>query len=1272
MIKGVDQNFSPEGTPKGYAFFAKNIIANDKLDQIVNERGNKLIEAFSNLEVTNIIGLIAFGSKIIIFRKNSIIDEIGVYDEDTNIYTSKLQRDLSFNPNFPITGRAKLNSLGQLIVTFTDNNVTPKYINLDTASPSDSLSLYNLSLTHINPYIQFDTIDGGGSLKTGVHFLSLQYVDKNSSGSSSTFSTLSPPIYITQHNTFGAFNDTKGSTAELFSNKAVKFNISNIDNSYDSIKAILITIIDDVITTAIQKEVKINGNTLSFTITGTEITSTIGLEEVLTINSSFKRVKHLATVDDQLFVADFSLPPIIDFQEVANRINLQWTSNPIFKVLTDQNNQEPYRKTANNQKTFIHDEVYAIYAQFELTDDTLTQWFTIPGRELLISQKSNSSLAGNIKFNNAIPKVFQLQSTAELIGIVGALTDPDSTAASKDSYAYGNFGVWENENETYPANFPTYGGQKVRHHKFPSLEWLKTNVYSGVTTYMHYMWDMLGLRVVLGSGSPSNLINQIRSIRIGYAKRDISNTSVLGLDIIQFGATPQSGDGSYTNNIVTSAGGNWKIQADEADNDILPKNTYIRLHSTDVSILRPSVDNIYLANQLWLRRSSLNTQYHITPSTNPYGRIMWGKDTSGYDVYTYVSNFINATSAATIASNRKFILLKNTKYIPANVLFTEVDTAFNNLTNEECLYGLADLPLDMITISGASSDADALKVDVGTQVESPNLWEETVLTLIKTPRTNFFVSYNDQQIIPITIPIAPIVGTVNLLKGEADGFICINSFLTMASAPGTADFAINLTSDAGVRCVKVYLCESRFNLNERYLTQGDYNTYFFPAGGFTKQTFNKDYWFSQIDQLNCPVNQIKLSSSFSRVNDLEQYGVYDHTKTYQSDFPYAIARSQKASRANNIEDGWRIFKPNDVFYTIRDKGLITNLMAWGTDKLLIHHERALLRTRDKAVLQTDITEISLGSGDLFALEPQEIIPTEYGYGGTQHKFSCLLCEAGYVFVDKDAGEILLYKNGDNYINIGKGFAGLFQEIFANRIVGDNPYNGTSITMVFDKLNYRLFLSLKAEDISFTASFDLIKEEWMGGHNFNPSGVVNTRKNHYSFDTQRLFKHNVGKYGEYYGIIYPSFVDIIINDEPDKEKILAAVEWISKVYKNNTYIADETITDVTIWNDHFCTGKISVDIITHIVEYEDTNTKNADRTWRFNKIKDAVRDNSLPFIDGIFSDYRPISSNIATDLAWFEEQEFRGKYFIVRLEYSNSEDKLVSLRKLLPNFRESAA
>lgn len=1244
MIKGISQNVSPDNLPKEFAFFAKNIILNEYLNEVVNEKGTLRIDALALLGITNIVGVIPFGNLAIIFYIAGSTDSIGVYDETAGTFAIKVARtDLNFDLNFPISGKAKFNSKFEIIVAFTDRNTIPKYINLDTATLSDDVSLYNLFLISKDPDFNAEVVEGGGSFKTGAYFGVIAYVDRE--GAVSSWSHLSEPIYVTLYSDTQDNRTTQGSNSGVTTSKAIRLNITNLDPAFTKIRIALISKINDVTTAATYKDVSYVGSTATVILTGGEVTTVVGIEEVLTINQIFEKVGDIESLNDQLFVADLETNTVVDFQSLTNQLSLQWTSKLVLGVLDDNTN---YPKSGEI-KTFMHDEVYAMYAQYELKGKgRWTDWFHIPGRIPTSGERSNSGLANEIRINGVVPKKFQLEDTCSEVGADGDLT-------------YGTMSSWENSNEVYPTDFPDYAGQKIRHHRFPSVNWLKSNIYPVLppdNNYPHESWDILGIRVNFGSLPPA-LLEQISGIRIGYAKRDTGNTTILGYDIIQFAANPQEtgSGGAFNTSILASSGGNWQIAADGVDNDIRPIKNFIRLHSPDILFTKPPITDIYLALTRKLKVNTLNDAF---TNDSQQGRLVTVRIVDESNVATYVTNYRKTTSSSSPINTSTYLKLTNSKYVPNNTQVVDSIGTINNLLSEETLFAQVEQPLD-IDVSGVDSGGDLI-TNRGSEPDSPNLFEETFLTAIKVIKSDMFSGYTGQQVIPLNYTIRDFVDPV-IIDEQGDGFIIFHSFVTMAPYPSIGDAFGGYGDKFGVRCVKAFICESRLNLNQRYIDSAILNTYFFPFVGSTVLSDPREYWYFKLSQLNAAVNTILYNRDFNALNDYEQYGVYDHTIEYNSELPYAIARSQKASRASDIDDGWRIFRPNDIFYTVRDKGRIINLQAWGTESLLIHHEKALFRTRDKAILQTDITKITLGSGDLFAIEPEEIAPTDEGYGGTQHKFSCLLCPAGYVFVDKEVGELFMYKQGNTFVPLGKGLRTFFRDTLRNTTVADNPYNGTGMSLAFDKEHYRLILSLKAFP-SFTASFDLLKEEWACLHDYKPDFIFNTRKNLYSFKINELHQHGVGPTGSYYGVVYPSFVDIVINEDPDQEKILIALEWITRVIKNNTPSLTDTITHITVWNDYFCTGKIPVNLQTLVAAYENKNTSSANRSWRFNELQDAVKDVQAPFIGGIFDDYRPISDNITSSLAWFNRGQVTGKYFIIRLEYSNFEDKLVYLRTVL--------
>lgn len=1431
MIKGINQNNTPAGTPPGYAFYGKNIIINRRIDAIINEKGTQIVTAFDAAGVTNIIGVIPFGPKVVIFYQGTAplaeekftdgdfeapnnnlywqqingtgthtgawtysggkatgtfsadqgskyilqpvnvtvgktatisgtftrlngfarirgqffdaalqpvgnavtfttggpatptlnfnssavvpngatyfgflvsvspivnfitgvsnpnpqtctidnvslmsegsltqsTDRIGVYDEISETFEEKISRtDLDFDELYPITGEAKLNSKQELIVAFTDNNTFPKYINLDTAKPSDSVELYNLSFIAKNPNMTAEVVEGAGAFKSGCHFVSMRYIDKNKAGSN--YSPLSAPVYIVSHTIQKDFRQTQGTDGGLITNKGIRVTLTNLDPSFNKLQVAIVSRMKGVVTAAKYKDVSYTGTSVTFVITGSEVTTPLTIEQVVTINQVFDKVAEIEALDDQLFLADLTLAEVTDFQSLVNQFTVEWTSTPYYNVIEDIektsiNDRESYYEDGN-KKGLIHDEIYAIYAQLELPNGRFSEWFHIPGREPTSGERQPSTIANGVKLAGGTPKRFQIEDTCTYGGNTGNIANNTLTAPG---YAYGNMGVWENQDEVYPPEFPDFAGEKVRHHKTPSVYFLKENVYTNAVsgdTYLRNMWDTLGIRVNFGD-IPAEFADKFIGIRIGYAKRDPSSMTVLGYDIIQYAANPQNPGGATTYNggIISACGGNWFVNAVGADNNWSPDQGHIRLHSPDVFILRPNIDDIYLSNIMKYRLTDMNNE---PTGQIDYGRIVWNND-ENTPVWVYVSNFRYAATQSLLASGFRYTKLDNTKFIPNNVTIDDPEGTINNLLNEEVIHGKIEMALG-IQISGFDGGG-AFITDLGDNPGSPNLYEESALTVVKTAKSNLFISYKDQIVIPMG-QVVKVFDTPAVINKEGDAFIAFYSFLCMATAPNL-DGPFTYEPNVGIRNVKSFLCESRFNLNQRYITIGDYNTYFYPyVGGVAIPDDFTQYWYMRLNQQACPVNQIQYSKDFNTINEYEQYGVYDHTADYENEIPFAIGRSQKASRATDIEDGWRVFKPNDIFYTVRDKGRIKNLVAWGTDSLLIHHERGLFKTRDKTVLQSDIGNISLGSGELFALEPAEVAPTEYGYGGLQNRYAAILCEAGYIFIDAYTGEIFGYKGGENLTVLGKGLRTFFEQVFRDQIIEDNPLNVAGITMAFDKLNYRLLLSLKAL-VGFTVSFDLIKEEWAAFHDYFPDLLVNTRKKIYAFKDNTLHEHNKGPVGSFYGNTFPSFVDLVINDAPTKEKVLAAIAWFTEVTVDGVNYPNDTLSHITVWNDHFCTGKIAVTPQTNLAEYDNKNTKKARGGWSFNSLKDAVVDPSQPFVYGVFNDYRPISTNIDQSGAWFDHAELRGTYFIVRLEYSNIEDKSVSLRAMQPEIRLSS-
>lgn len=1254
-IKGINQNYNPENIPEGFIYWAKNGSNNIKLDASINENGNKIDIALTSLNIQFKNGVKVLGHNIILFYKDlSNNDCIAVIDEIAKTFTVKLVRtDFNFQIDKPITATAKLNSKNQLIIEFGDGFNRDKYINLDTVSITDSLNFYNLFPLVNNASNITSEILSSGSVTTGAYIVTFQYIAKDRSRSSWT--TMSNPIYVTNIDETKNYTATKGNKTGLSSNKSIKVTLNDIDTSYEKVAIAIISKINGVISSKIIKEVFITSANLVIIYSGTESLSTVTIDELIADNVIYESAKNRTSLDDQLFLADVTVPIVENFQVIANQTVIRWRST---LDLTNKLTVTSKYKTGN-RKTFHHDEVVPFYIQFELVNGSFTSWYHIPGRVAITGETNDTGLAtGGLQINGRTPRKYEIEDTCIYDTLNG------------DGSKSGIMGFWQNENEVYPSNFANFAGQNVRHHKFPSIEYIFENVWTSNPAYKYGIdvLDFLDIEVLNTAWDT----NKIKGYRIGYAEKSLSDISILG-----FGLTKFAGISPDTGSSLISPSGNFTVDSisEGGTNDTISLNkTYLRFNSFDIFQDRPSLDSAYLRNYIKLKANKLGNGANVgpfigvLPTSSEYGLISAGKSGSAdSDLVAYISNYtkpddgsLTAVVNSIVTSNDKVRKLSSQSYIPNSVSYIKDSIIVDNRGSEETIHAKiegADLNINTV---------GTLKTNAGGQVSDISMGEETYLSALKNPKSDFYIDYENKKI--VVNPQIIRVKTNTAILSIGDSFLGITSYVGL----GGYGSASRLDYTRSVVIVNVHVGVFRHNVNLRYIVDGDYSSYFYSDTGlFINRNLSevtRVYWFSPIQYTrNSQFNQFQYHKDYSLVNDLEVFNVFNPENINQNDFNYRIIRSTKSTHENTLDDGWRTFKALDYFDTVRDKGKIINLEAWGTDALLIHHERALFKTRDKAVLQTNIINITLGSGDIFAIEPKEVNSTPTGTGGTQHKFGCLLTEIGYFFIDEETKDVYLYDGGNELKDIRGGLFRFFQDnLYCKK---DNPFNDFGLQIVFDNQQNRLILSQKA-DINFTVSYDLVKQEWSYSHDFIPDYIFNTRNSVYSFNEIDLYTHNIGDKGKYYGVIYPFYVDYIFNDSPTIQKVLESIHWISK-YKlsSNSINNRKTITSITIWNDQGTTGKIN--IITNETNslFIDHNTKVVDEEWSFNDINDTVVDPTLPFISSLLTDSRPISSNLAPPV-WYDSLPMRGKYFIVRLEYDNIDNKELYLRECYPSLRKS--
>ena len=213
-------------------------------------------------------------------------------------------------------------------------------------------------------------------------------------------------------------------------------------------------------------------------------------------------------------------------------------------------------------------------------------------------------------------------------------------------------------------------------------------------------------------------------------------------------------------------------------------------------------------------------------------------------------------------------------------------------------------------------------------------------------------------------------------------------------------------------------------------------------------------------------SEIKYNDNYSQVNDLRTAFPLPLRETKQTDFPTRTHRSAKADPTSLI-DNWRLFLANEYRDLPKNRGDLWKLASFN-NLLYFHMEDSLYAAKGKQSMQMkDGSEAFVGSGDIFQQDPDEIIHTKTGHGGTQSQFASLTTRNGYFFVDRKAGKVFLM--GEKLSEISNvGMESWFRKnlkyemenwgMTSTGCIADNPLQGFGLHSAWDPKYKRIILT----------------------------------------------------------------------------------------------------------------------------------------------------------------------------------------------------------------------
>ena len=1322
-LRGINQDISPNELPDGFYPFAKNVLLSSTFEAIENEKGfldSTINSNGSYKELYDLglrpIGVISTTKFEVFWLTNNTRSVVGTYNQDldtfTIVYDDNIQPKLNLNLLYPLKAVWRENFLGEIYVAWTDRLNKPKILNLQKASLINSEKDILLFSEFIQPTIE-TTIQNSGGLLSGTYYGYVQYTTND--GKSTDYSLASFPIYITPDPTTNPVANYFGSSSVVTS-KSILFHITNVDTSYDKL------------TLAVQKinsgnNIKsfvqvttiniVNNNTIDIVYTGGETTNTLTPDDVLIKAPSYSKVHTITTLNSQLLLGNLESNQEINIQKYVNNWKIKWL---VSEINNTNYNLVPKYSTS---KSFAHDEVYALYAVILFKSGKLSQAFTIPGRDV-----STVTVGSKVFNENAIIKaVDNLPTEVGYSGDTDFLTEDFSLNTGNVKYfqtrdtcswdgSSGIMSYWENETEVYlntddydvydsTGKIGTIKNTKVRHHKFPSNSFIKDTIYSADDQYGVTKIDRLGIKLE-DVYLPDEILSQVDKILVCHAKRNFNNslvvaqdkTSFMGCILNQVDQDPEDGqynDFVYTADqwgtlpVLTSLNHYFNFDGDAHIRGFTPYNNAtfpltfgtfpdyyrLKLHSPEILNSQPSLGNSYL---------KLN--FKVIKEGSTVWKGLGGTNTSSEYALITLSNLSGGSGASSVVGNDKKIIKVNAfNYVIEN----QVNYPSGTNLHTDCLNysengGIIDIN-NKFDFSGTGDNLSVQEMNITPTVSlGPPPHLETPSTIydyyyhfnINKFNTNVYNSYLQQDLIVTESFSYGERGSKTIYN--ADVFLDLYSFNCFGGFPPNGADNGQMIVDASVYSIRtnhVHFIETSINSGMRYTS-------------YLGNTFNRGNanYLDDSAVLNSG-NHVSVNPDYNQINEEVSSTIFENSSLITGSFPHRIVKSLPITSESKVQQ-WTQFLPLDYYEIDKSKGVIINLQGV-VDRLLIHTERALFVTRDKARLGTDIGQVNLTSGDLFDFAPQEVLPTNNGFTGTQHMFSCALLNEGYFWVDAQSGRVFLYdmESLKEISNIG------LYNFFANNLgtFEDSPFNSNGITVTNDLRYNRLLVSIKNGTNNFTLSFlsDLNqgKGGWVSFHDYDADYLFSSRKNTFSFKNGKLYKHNYPSLrGTFYDGKFSSFIDVTMNSQSvvssnngkrvfnDSSIYLNSVEWNTDFSDiDNVYNAEKTISHLTVRNQYQHSSKIPLNYSELSITSE-TNSRNAEFKWHCNTFRDLVANKRLPFIQDIFNNFDEVSSNIDINKPWFEQEQFNNKWFVIRLEYDNEDDYKMVLHSIDINKSDS--
>lgn len=298
--------------------------------------------------------------------------------------------------------------------------------------------------------------------------------------------------------------------------------------------------------------------------------------------------------------------------------------------------------------------------------------------------------------------------------------------------------------------------------------------------------------------------------------------------------------------------------------------------------------------------------------------------------------------------------------------------------------------------------------------------------------------------------------------------------------------------------------------------------------------------------------------------------------------------------AGEYVDSWLKFRSGNYLDMDGNYGEVVRLLSIHND-LYAFQPFAVSKVSvlDREVLPSNTSQsLSIGSGGV--LERYDYITTN---SGTDFYDGIVPTERGLYYYDNYTRDIKrITAEGSQSLSEIKGMKSFFNEREMSNVVG-----------IYDKENREVLFSLHHSDTSIyndtTVVYSLFTDTFVGFQNFTTSKFISKGDVVLSFgsDESSVYRHNVGKYGTFYGTAYDSTISLVVNPLKMRTSSFHTLEFLTNLYNGKTHLPNTTIDSIGL-STSTQTGSTL------------TSFKQRHRAWRNNLLRDTsgkrIRDNYL--------------------------------------------------------------